>query len=183
MRNIKATMRIVCAVLICSLLSSSVLAAKIKKKDGKVIDGTIKGLVVQKGKHATENTVIYSVMKGEYVESIDERGVNLKPGSSFLYVVTRQKEIANYDESEAEIVGVLIGFFEGMREDSGLVARIGVGGGVVGSYVEAKELNAKDVLLGTHGVEQKKHKIIPSVEIVTTAGSVSIPVADIVAFK
>lgn len=182
MRNIKATIRVVCAVLICSMPSSSVLAAKIKKKDGKVMDGTVRGLVIQKGKHATENTVTYSVIKGDYIEFIDERGVTLRPGSSFLYVVTRQKEIADYGEIEAEIVGVLIGFFDGMREDSGFVARVGVGGGVVGSYVEAKELNGNDVLLGTHGVEQKKHKIIPSLEIMTT-GSISIPVADIVAFK
>jgi hypothetical protein len=163
--------------------SSSVLAAKIKKKDGKAIDGTVRGLVIQKGKHATENTVTYSVIKGDYIELIDERGVNLKPGSSFLYVVTRQKEIADYSETEAEIVGVLIGFFDGMREDSGFVARVGVGGGVVGSYVEAKELNAKDVLLGIHGVEQKKHKIISSLEIQATTGSISVPVIDIVAFK
>lgn len=182
MRNIKPTMRIVCAVLVCLLPGSFVFAAKIKTTDGKVIDGTIKGLVVQKGRHATEDTVTYSVIKGEYIESIDERGVNLKPGSSFLYVVTRQKEIAD-GNSEAQIIGVLIGFFEGMREDSGFVARVGVGGGVVGSYVEAKELNAKDVLLGTHGVEQKTHKIIPAFEVVTTTGSVSIPVADIIAFN
>jgi len=182
-RNMKAGIRVVCTVLICAFPCSLVFAAKIKKRDGQVVVGTIKGLIVTKGNDATTNSVTYSVVKGGDIESIDENGVHLRAGSKSLYLLTRQKELANYGEVETEIVGVLISFFNGTAEDSPMVARIGVGGGVAGKYVDAKELTAKDFVLGTHKSEQGKDAIVPSLEIVTANGSVTIPVSEFVAFK
>ena len=185
MRYLRKPICLLSVVLLFVLASEPVLAAKIKKKDGQVIEGKINGLVVQKGMNTTANAVSYSLIKGGYIESIDESGLSLRAGSKFLYALTRQKEIPIYSGEEAEIIGFVSGIFGGMDENSGIYGNIGVGGGVAAKYLDRKEVNARDILVGTWHAQDRAEKvhIIPSLEVVTASGTTTIPVNEIVGLK
>src|SRR5207244_3368901 len=72
-------------------------AATIKKKNGEVVEGTISGLIVQKGevKKSTEDsevkfTATYYITNGSEIEAINEKGLTRVSDKDAFAVVTEK---------------------------------------------------------------------------------------------
>ncbi|MGH9426703.1 MAG: hypothetical protein ACRD2L_10445, partial [Terriglobia bacterium] len=79
--------------------SSSAQAAKIKKKGGEIVEGEIKGFVVQadiapqmKGDRIKSYKALYFKVAGADIETMDETGVRLRTGKKVRFLLVEQKE-------------------------------------------------------------------------------------------
>jgi len=84
--KLSLNLRVACIVAICALISNSAFAAKIKKRNGEVIEGKIRGLValkildvkIQVGSIQNKPyRASYVITKGADITAIDENGLQI----------------------------------------------------------------------------------------------------------
>lgn len=170
------------------LMASTVFAAKIKKKNGQVVEGEIKGTIVLKSigqsrskedPKVTVYSVQYALISGNEIDVIDEKGVH-KTSNRFAFFSVSQENTPPDDNEVIEIgVNMPSGPFSfGYTKKGGTVVRLG------GTKYESGGTNT-NTLLGEIRKNPKtgKTEIVPAIEIVTSSGTVKIPVTEIVDFK
>jgi len=162
--------------------TSETKIATIKRKNGEVVKGQINGIVVQ-GKSGpvsagskTGYGALYYAGKGADIEAIDEEGVHYKSGAKVGYVNIGQKGPIN--DAEAARVAVEDSF-TAMFDYSGNNGMASV------NFGSSFGVTSKLPVLGEYRKDGdgKTGKIIPTLEVVTAKGTVSIPIEEIVAFK
>ncbi len=165
-----------------SAQTSETKTSTIKRKNGEVIKGQINGIVVQ-GKSGpvsagskTGYGALYYAGKGADIEAIDEEGVHYKSGAKVGYVNIGQKEPIN--DSEAASVAVEDSFtamFDYSSKNGMASVNFGSSFGVT----------SKLPVLGEYRKDgdRKTGKIIPTLEVATAKGTISIPIEEIVTFK
>ena len=163
-------------VLIILCLESGLLAATIKTKGGKIVNGQIRGMIVQKGEvqleKLTEGTlhyVPYYMSNGEDIDAIDEEGVH----RSHLWLVTASAIGGLPDDLEV---------FKSGEKTGDRVSAKGLKYNVF-AFDFSPRVPSKEKLLGEFRSENGKDVVIPALHVTTKEGVVDIPVADIVAFK
>lgn len=155
--------------------------ARIKKKDGSVVVGEIKGVFVQGHTAAVKEggfgALIY-ISPGNTIAAIDENGVQYRKDVSVRYVNVGQKNPIS-PLALASLVAAMDGgnFFAMMeyssRHDSAAVkTNFLIPDGAV-----------KLPLLGEFRADKAGDKLIPALEILTGAGTTVIPLQEIVPFK
>lgn len=183
------------ALTVMLAVAPACLAGFIKKKDGQIVQGSINGTIVLA---AEEQSVtkgekvsylqVHILEKGGDVLSLDEDGAQLAPGSEIV-IVSLSSLVSRKAESlsdlgtrliTAEMLSILA---SGPRT---LVPKAndpdkGQWEMTVLKGVQEKKAKQQTAwkLLG----ELRSEKIIPSLEVVTAGGTVTIPVDDIVTFK
>ena len=178
---------ILLVIIIILASASSVLAqsqiATIKKKNGKVIEGTISGLIIQKGKveKSTENskiefTVSYYLTNGNEIESINEEGVTRVSDKVVSAVVTEKGVPPNDNVALKGIVDMPSEAMFGSTKTGGTIILI------AGRSKELRGTNA-ETLLGEFRSVTGGGKLIPAIKIMTANGTITIPIKEIVAFK
>jgi hypothetical protein len=179
LRNICLVLRAFGVVLISLCLEVGLLAATIKTKDGKIISGQIRGMIVQKGEvelnqsaEGTIHNVSYDMSNGEDIQAIDEEGVH----RSHLWLVSVSATGGLPTDLEVFKPGEKTGLGANRVSAKGLKYN-------VFSFDLSPRVPSKLKLLGEFRTENGKDVIIPALHVTTTEGVVDIPVADIVAFK
>ncbi|MGH9383205.1 MAG: hypothetical protein ACRD2N_02785 [Vicinamibacterales bacterium] len=157
-------------------------ASVIKKKDGKVVEGAIAGLLVLKDlTKSTESgkinySVTYYLINGRWVESITEDGVKLATTEVGTCTVAQEVPPTDLDilATCADISGgnpLAMAF----SKDGGVVARMGLRLTRPPTYGHP--------LLGEFRKVNNETRLIGALEVTTATGTVTVRVADIVAFK
>lgn len=166
-------------VLIILCLEGGLFAATIKTKDGKIISGQIRGMIVQKGEVKTDKSaegtiysVEYDMSNGEDIEAIDEEGVH----RSHLWSVGVNATGGLPTNLEVFKPGEKTGLGANRVSAKGLKYN-------VFALDYSPRVPSKAKLLGEFRTENGKDVIIPALHVTTKEGVVDIPVADIVAFK
>lgn len=158
----------------------------------RLVEGLIKGLIVQKG-DVTESqskdnptkktyTVSYELTNGDEISAIDEQGVH-QDSDKILFLNVSQEDTPP-DDKEVLETGMNISeqAFAPL-----LMARTPAGGLVVRitGKSKAKQRTTADVVLGEYRLdpETKKGRLITALEVNTDGGVVTIPVQNILKFK
>lgn len=179
-----------CVLLVLGLLIAGLAhAATIKTKSGSVHDGKISGLIALKGRYEetpSEKTPGQKVYSGRYVvvngydiEKIDEQGVHQK-GGRVLVIFSVEQEGAPLDDLDVVRTGLQIpegGFLSrGYTKAGGSMFRLGG---------RADKVITRDTVLGEYREdrEKKESELRPVIEIETAAGTVKVPVAELVELK
>jgi len=169
------------------------------------VEGKINGVIIQKGKIEKSEkgfSVNYYPINGEDIEVIDEKGVQLVQGSaSVVFKLTDEEVLPN----DAEVLEAAIIEFPGQ---SSLGVRIGREGELTVKSISKgrveirtfpiqsaqiycgmtitnggnREINT-DNLLGTLQKENDEARLIPTLEVITTKGVVTVHIDEIVEFK
>lgn len=157
------------------------LPTRIKKKDGSVIVGEIKGVFLQghtaEVKEGGFGALLY-VSPGSTIAVIDENGVQYRKDVSVRYVNVGQKTPISL-LALATMVAAMDGgnFFAMMeyssRHDSAAVTT---------NFLVPTEA-AKLPILGEFRADKAGDKLIPALEIMTSAGITVLPVQEIIPFK
>jgi hypothetical protein len=154
-------------------------AAVIKTKDGKTIEGQIRGMIVQKGELKIEKSdegpihiVSYDMSNGEDIQSIEELGVH----RSHIWQITVSAVGGLPDDLDVFKPGEKTGLAANRVTAAGLKYNIFV-------FDFAPRVPSTLKLLGEFRNENGKDVIIPSLHVTTKDGAVDIPVADLVTFK
>ena len=177
-RNAKLGARALGAVLVILFMEVGLLAGTIKTKDGKIVSGQIRGMIVQKGEikleqsaEGTVHIVSYDMSNGENIDAIDEKGVH----RSHLWSFTVSAVGGLPDDIEVFKPGKT-----GLGAD-----RLSARG--LKYYVFLIDFSPRvpstEKLLGEFRPDNGKDVIIPTLHVTTKEGVVEIPVADIVVFK
>lgn len=172
---------------------NSTPAAADKALDGiKLVEGLIKGLIVQKGE-VTESqskdnppkktyTVSYELTNGNEIAAIDAEGVH-QDSDKVLFLNVSQEDTPP-DDNEVLETGMNI------SEQSFtpvLMARTPAGGLVVriSGKAKATQRTNANVLLGEYRLDPdtKKARLVPALDVNTAGGVVTIPVQNILKFK
>ena len=178
-----------CPFSILLLTSNLAFAAKVKLKDGSVIDGTVTGLIIQKGdveKSQSEDdptktvySALYRLTNGREITLINEQGVH-KKGKMIVFIQVIQKDTPPDD---LEVVETGISAAEGgvsifHTKAGGIVARVS------GLSSRSDHVNTEELLGGLRiDPVTKKYQIIPAIEILTNKETINVPIKDIVEFK
>jgi len=175
-------------LLVATLLSGLIRAAddvppptRIKKKDGSVIIGEIKGTFVQG--HAAEvkeggyGALLY-ISPGNTIALIDENGVQYRKDTSVRYVSVGQKKPISLLTLASMVAAMDGGNFMAMMEYSSRHDSA-----AVKTDFLVPEGPAKLPLLGEFRADKAGDKLIPALEIVTGAGTTVLPLQDIIPFK
>ncbi|MDQ5846002.1 MAG: hypothetical protein M3539_11990 [Acidobacteriota bacterium] len=164
--------------LVCLCLESGLLAATIKTKDGKIVNGEIRGMIVQKDEIESEksaegtiNLVHYDMSNGEDIDAIDEQGVH----HSHLWLVTVSANGDLPDDLEVFKPGEKAGLGADRISSKGVKYTV-----LVLDF--RPRVPSKLRLLGEFRSENGKDVVIPALHVTTKEGVVDIPVSDIVAF-
>ena len=175
---------LVCCIVVA--LAAGGEAATVKKRDGSVVEGTISGLIVQKGQveegagdgGKKTFTASYKLINGGDIAAIDEDGVHRK-GNTFAFATVTEKAAPLDDFVALETVANLArGQWMAYTATGGQVVALGgttAGSGgadptpVLGEYRKA----------GPGG----KAQLLRSLEITTPQGTVSVSIADVVPFR
>jgi hypothetical protein len=159
-------------------------SATIKKKNGEVVKGEIKGIIVQ-GKSGPVSTgsqsgygALYYAGKGADIETIDEEGVHYRSGAKVGYVNIGQQGPIN--DAEAARVAVEADFTAMFDYSS----KNGMASVSFGSQ-SGSSASTKLSVLGEYrrSEDGKSGKIIPTLEVSTATGTVTVPAAEIIAFN
>ena len=201
----KAGVYALCTILLCALASVPVFATKIKKRDGQIVEGVIKGVIVQRETSKTNEGYFakYYPLNGKDIDAVDEDGLHLTKGSpSIVYEVGPEKKLP----ADVEILQMAMTDINGdypigvrVNPDTGVTV-IHVGGGEfdvksffansINDYTVFKIKRGPDraispgQLLSTVRMEKGKMTgINPVLEVNTSQGAVVIPLNQIVDFK
>ena len=164
-------------VAIIVLLSARLLAeATVKKSDGQIITGDIKGFIVQKGEDVdgATHTISYNLIPGDIVSSIDEDGVSIIPGRTLKVVVVRQAP----PKDDAFNLAFADKFLEMDFDVNMDIAD-------VGPFAVRKfdGRNLTDRLIGEFRGESGQRVLRPDIQVTTPSGMIAVPVDVIVAFR
>jgi hypothetical protein len=159
-----------------SLLSG----ATIKRKDGQIVEGVIKNVVVQKGKVKVESstagaktyTVNYVVTNGDRISAIDEQGIH----SSSTMLLRAIEE--GQPPTDVEVLKPGETGFSNPRKGGKLT---------VFAIDGAPKVPINEPLLGSirrkPGTSDEQLVIVPELDIATTDGTVTVRVSNIIAFE
>ncbi|MHB1096601.1 MAG: hypothetical protein ACYC3F_10575 [Gemmatimonadaceae bacterium] len=168
--------RILTALVLVGLPALVGAQCTIKQKDGKVVKGRVDGYVVQRGADikGETHTISYNVIPGDALESIDEKGVNLRPGAQLKLVVVRQSPPKDDDFN--------VSFAHGFMDIPSDV-RLDIQGIGPLAITTVGGKNLTDQLIGEFRVgADRKGALAADIQVTTGTGVVSIPVAAIVKF-
>lgn len=158
-------------------LETPLSATTIRKKNGDVVDGQIRGTILLKERGAA---VFYCAIDGKDVLGIDQDGVHAVAGKALSVLGLEVKNPAEVLEAIQWLRDRRI------RSKSLLLKDLPSGGQALGSYTgfEKPCPQKNQELLGEFRVDKKKRKIevIPAVEVDTANGVVTIPVNEVVEF-
>ncbi len=167
------------AVLVILFMEVGLLAATIKTKDGKIIQGQIRGMIVQKDEikleksaEGTIHTVGYLMSNGEDIDAIDEEGVH----RSHIWLITVSAVGGLPTDIEVFKPGAKTGLMANRVSAKGLKYD-------VFAFDFSPRVPSKEKLLGEFRSDKGKDVAIPALHVTTNEGAVVIRVADIVAFK
>ncbi len=167
------------SVLVLVSLAGTALSATIKTKDGKIITGQIRGMIVQKGEAKLEKSdegiihiVNYHMSNGEDIVSIDDEGVH----RSHIWLITVSATGGLPDDLEVFKPGEKTGLGANRVSATGLKYNVFV-------FDTSPRIPSKLKLLGEFRNESGKDVVIPALCVTTKDGVVEIPILDIVAFK
>ena len=167
------------AALIILWFCPGLFAATIKTKDGKIINGQIRGMIVQKGEVKLEKSnegniyiVSYDMSNGEDIEAIDEEGVR----RSHIWLVTVSAVGGLPDDLEVFKPGDKTGIGANRVSAKGLKYD-------VFAFDTSPRVPSKEKLLGEFRQENGKDVVLPALHVTTKEGVVDIPISDIVTFK
>ena len=174
-------LRIAGAWIVLACAAAAQNPATVKRSSGPVLKGAIVGIVVQ-GEAAPSKTGtgyggLYYVAKGEQIEAIDEDGIHFRSGTRLRYVSIGQKKEINVTDVVRMAVDFDKDFMAGLEysKKNDMAA-------VSADYMDTKA-PTKLKLIGTYRRDGQADEIIPAVEIATTSGKITVPVADIVPFR
>jgi len=156
----------------------------------KLVEGNIRGLIVQKGdvkeSQSKDNpskksyTVTYQLTNGSEISAIDEAGVHLDSDKILSVIVTQEGALP-----DDEVLGMSLS--EGAMALPVFMARTSAGGLVVRINGKAKtrRRTSAAALLGEYRLDPvaMKPRVIPHLEVSTLSGTVTIPVQDMVTFR
>lgn len=155
--------------------------ARIKKKDGSVIVGEIKGMFVQghtdKVKEGGFGALIY-VSPGNTIAAIDEEGVHYRKDVSVRYVNVGQKTPISLLALASMVAAMDGGNFFAMMEYSSRHDSA-----AVKTDFLVPDGASKLPLLGEFRADKAGDKLIPALEILTSTGTITVPLQDIVSLK
>jgi hypothetical protein len=159
------------------LLAPNGLAATVKLKDGRVVEGEIQGRVVQREiKASVRNGATYEITNGRDVVAIDEQGVHFAPVSELLMGTTTEQRRPLDD---IEVIQLLL------DPPAGLFPRT-KGGANVLRFGPARrkegDVTSTTPLLGTIRGDPGKRSLLPALEMVTREGPVTIQITEIMPF-
>ncbi len=177
--NLRLNLRAIAAVMVVLTMNVWLLAATIKCKDGRIVKGQIRGMIVQKGEvelktldEGTQHIAHYHMSNGEDIEAIDEEGVQ----RSHVWLVQASAIGGLPDDLEVFKPGESTGALVERKSAKGLKYTVIV--------IDFKpRVASKEKLLGEVRTEHGKDVIVPALHVTTKEGVVEIPVTDIVAFK
>jgi|CXWL01.1.fsa_nt_gi hypothetical protein len=154
---------------------------RIKKKDGSVIVGEIKGVFVQGHtagvKEGGYGALLY-VNPGNTIAAIDEDGVHYRKDVSVRYVNVGQKKTISLQALASMVAAMDGGNFFAMMEYSSRHDNA-----AVKTDFLIPDGAAKLPILGEFRADKAGDKLIPALEIVTGAGTIVLPLQDIIPFK
>ena len=178
-------------ICLCLVILTIVLAvqgavqspATVKKVNGQLLKGTIRGIVIQGESSAVKAEAsagyggLYYIAKGEQIETIDDEGVHYRSGTRLRYVSIGQKQPIN-DLEVATLLSELDKNFMAMFDYSSKHDMASV----KSDFMDMKT-PAKLKLIGEYRYDGKSGTIVPSLQINTATGEITVPIADIVKFK
>lgn len=175
-------------IMLCLFVATPLLAATIKKKDGQVLEGEIKGLLVVKSNLTVpgdETTPIYYLMNGKDISVIDEEGVHLRegsPGGSATVTAsgvrpTDEEVLATVTPTDKEVRGLT--FLS--LPNGGEVLLLAYPESIDGKPTQARTHTGN--LLGTVLFEGDIRKNLPFIQVTTRSGLVLLATEDVVEFK
>lgn len=154
---------------------------RIKKKDGSVIVGEIKGVFVQghtaEVKEGGYGALLY-VSPGNTIAAIDEHGVHYRKDVSVRYVNVGQKTPISLLALAGMVAAMDGGNFFAMMEYSSRHDAA-----AVKTDFLIPDGVAKLPILGEFRADKAGDKLIPALEILTSAGTTIIPLQDIILLK
>ncbi len=154
---------------------------RIKKKDGTVVMGEIKGVFVQgqaaEVKGGGYGALLY-IREGSTIAHIDENGVQYRKGVSVRYVNIGQKKPVNLLAVASMVAAMDGGNFMAMMEYSSRHDSA-----AVNTDFLVPDGTVKLPVLGEFRTDKAGDKLMPALEIVTEAGTRVIPLEEIMPFK
>lgn len=181
--------------------------ANVKRKDGQMVKGKLKGLLVLKGEvKQTEGkaryNVVYEVVNAQDIDLINEEGVREPEGSLSLMVFADGEKIPPDDIEVLEAIGKKESFgtirLERLPDTASMSLKqtlqklampsveslsLKDGGMKVFSGRNRKATVSTLKILGEFRISQGKGSIVPAMEVITENGVVTIPIQEIIAFK
>jgi len=107
----KFCVRVVTILSICVLAGGSVFGAKIKKRNGQVLEGEIQGALLLKGKgwqirvgRNLEYVSSYLLVSGKEIDSIDEEGIHISQSGVVLLQLVGNQNRPPYDSEVLKAV-------------------------------------------------------------------------------
>jgi hypothetical protein len=155
--------------------------ATVKKKDGQVVKGEIKDLVVQKGNVEVTNNdngtksyrVGYVLTNGERISAIDEKGVH----ASWIMQIGATEEGQPPTDLEVLKPGEKTGIANPRKGGKLLVLSFDFAPGVPINEPLVGALRRKP------GTDKEEYIIVPELAVATKDGTVTVPVSDIPRFE
>jgi hypothetical protein len=161
-------------------LVSPIPGATIKKKNGEIITGVIRGLIglgyvtepIKKGNKVTYGGA-YFLIHGEDIQSITEEGVLFNPEKGMNRVLV----MAETQPTAVEALEAATGSINYVR----IGGTKGWGGNMIEGVTEPNPIPAP--ILGELRVEESNALLIPAIEVVTEKETIVIPIEEIVEIK
>jgi hypothetical protein len=156
-------------------------SSQVTKPNGEVVEGKIKGIVVNRAKVANADglySVIYYFNEGKYITRITERGTTIVKGGSMLRIIT-DRGVSPADESA--VPGLALRMYKGSSRAGSETLPNKVH--MIAFFSDEETLTTEFPVVGELRMEQEQAVIIPAIEILTSKGLVRLPASEIVKIK
>ncbi len=175
--------------------SAQVRLSKIKKKNGQIVEGVLKGFIVKKGAVDTKKegavtkfSVGYDIVKGDDIELIDEEGIHLREHNLFVNLSVSTENLAPDDLAVLGLFNKQLEFqlkMNSNREDqipAILASQLPKGGTVIQMFGRlSKARVVADSVSGFFVPNAAGGRFIQNIEVTTARGIIAIPVSEIAA--